>query len=419
MWTQWTQWTHRQTVMARNSREMEQRLDVAVIGGFGHVGLPLGLMLADSGLRVGLYDIDQSKRTVIESGAMPFLEHDSEPVLKRVIGTTLHIVDSLEAAARAETVVVTIGTPIDEHLNPKMLPILALAEQLSDYLHPGSHVLLRSTVFPGTTKRFHEFLAARVPGVRVSFCPERIVQGHAIHELRTFPQIISGCDGTALERAKALFERLGASTIEVSVQEAELSKLFTNAWRYLQFAIANQFYMMAAEQGADFDKIYHAMTHDYPRANSFPTPGFAAGPCLLKDTLQLVAFHRNAFPMGQAAMWINEGLPAFIVDSLRRDGVSLESARVGILGMAFKADTDDIRDSLSFKLAKILRFHGATVVCSDAYVDDPAYVAADELVRTCSIVIVGAPHSAYRTLHVPQGTQVIDLWGVLQDGNGG
>ncbi|HEY9405259.1 MAG TPA: nucleotide sugar dehydrogenase [Pyrinomonadaceae bacterium] len=392
----------------------KSKYDVLIIGGLGHIGLPLGILLADTGLQVTLYDLDLKKRAIVEAGEMPFLEYDAEPILKRVIGKTLHIADSLEDVADSDTVIVTIGTPVDEYLNPKMLPILQLAEQLTRYLHDDHHIMLRSTVFPGTSQRLHDFFSSRGLKIDLSFCPERIIQGHAVRELGHLPQIISGFTEQAVSRAEALFEKLRVRMVKVSVREAELAKLFTNAWRYIQFAIANQFYVMATEHDADFGKIHHAMTYGYDRAKDFPTPGLAAGPCLLKDTLQLSAFHQNHFQLGHAAMLINEGLPNFIVENLRKShGADLGKSRVGVLGMAFKADIDDIRDSLSYKLAKILKFYGASVVCSDEYVQDPTFISKEELIATCPIVIIGVPHTAYRQLEIPSGTTVVDLWNTV------
>ncbi|MGK7873262.1 MAG: nucleotide sugar dehydrogenase [Xenococcaceae cyanobacterium] len=389
--------------------------DVIIIGGFGHVGLPLGIVLADAGLHVALFDIDQNKRATIEAGEMPFIEYDAEPILRKVMGKSLHIADDLSDINRSESVIITIGTPVDEYLNPKTRPILELAEQLTGYLRHDQCLILRSTIYPGTSKCLYDFFNRRGHKIHIAYCPERIVQGYAIRELRKLPQIISGFSETAVRDAEALFSRLGVETIPVSVQEAELVKLFSNAWRYIQFAITNQFYMMATEQGADYNRIYSAMTHHYERTQDFPKPGFAAGPCLLKDTLQLAASYGNHFQLGQAAMMVNEGLPNFIVNHLRLEQkIDLTNRLVGILGMAFKADIDDIRDSLSYKLAKILRFHGALVICSDEYVKDPNFVTKEELIAKCSIVIVGVPHTAYKTLTVPEDTYLLDMWDIIQ-----
>ncbi len=384
--------------------------DALIIGGFGHVGLPLGIALADVGCQVALYDVDKTKRELVEAGRMPFLEYDAEPLLNRVLGDALHIVEGLEAAKKAESIIITIGTPLDEYLNPKLLPMLNLAEQLLPYLRNGHHVILRSTVYPGTSQRLSDFFREKGINLHLSVCPERIAQGYAIRELRKLPQIISGFTEEAVERSEALFRRLGMHAIIVPVKEAELAKLFSNAWRYIQFAIANQFYMIAAENGADFTRIHYAMTHHYERAQDFPGAGFAAGPCLLKDTMQLAAFSQNTFHLGHAAMLINEGLPGFIVSHLQKV-YDLRKEVVGILGMAFKANVDDIRDSLSYKIGKLLRFHGAKVLYSDEFVSDPTFISKEELVKRSSIVILGVPHSAYRTLSIPRHVNLVDVWG--------
>jgi UDP-N-acetyl-D-mannosaminuronic acid dehydrogenase len=170
--------------------------------------------------------------------------------------------------------------------------------------------------------------------------------------------------------------------------------------------------MIAQSNGVDFNRVRKAMVDGYGRPASLPSAGFAAGPCLLKDTMQLAAFNASGFSLGQAAMGINEGLPSFLVEHLKQR-YTLDETRVGILGMAFKADIDDIRDSLSFKLGKVLRFHGADVYYSDEFAADPTFIAKELLVERCQVVIVGVPHSAYRTLVVPPHVEVVDLWGVL------
>ncbi len=194
--------------------------------------------------------------------------------------------------------------------------------------------------------------------------------------------------------------------------EAEMIKLFSNTWRYIQFAVANQFYMISNNFGVDYDKVRDAMREGYERAHSVPGAGFAAGPCLLKDTMQLAAFSGNNFLLGHGAMMVNEGLPNYLVENLRKKH-DLEKTKVGILGMAFKADIDDIRDSLSFKLGKILRFHGTQVYYSDEYAKNPDFVSKEELVKESDVIIVAVPHSAYKGLKIPKNKEVVDLWKVV------
>lgn len=387
-------------------------VDIAIIGGLGHVGLPFGAILADSGYTVGLYDLSLEKRALVREGRMPFIEHGADELLPRLIADgSLQVVDTLEEAARARIIVITIGTPLDEYQNPRLEPVFRLARELKCHLMPGQHVMLRSTVFPGTTRQLAKFLGDT--GCEVSFCPERIVQGHAIRELRELPQIVSGVGPGSAETAAAVFHRMGVTTLTCLVEEAELAKLCLNAWRYIQFAAANQFYQIATDRGLDYAKIYEAMTTGYDRGKALPKPGFAAGPCLLKDTMQLAAATPNGFQLGRAAALINEGLPEFILRRLQRLGGALDHATVGILGMAFKADIDDTRDSLSFKLKKLLEFAGCRVLCSDEYATGDGWVTKEELLEQSTVVIVGTPHASYAGLKVPDGAHCVDVWGVL------
>lgn len=387
--------------------------DVVIIGGLGHVGLPLGLAFAERGLSVCLQDVDQEKARQVAAGEMPFIEYGAEPVLKKALEEgKLHV--SLEAKdiAKAKHVIVAIGTPVDEYLNPKTRLFLEFFEKIKQHLNPEQTIIIRSTVYPRTPEQVRAVLGdERV--WHVAYCPERLVQGYGMKELKELPQIVSGLSEKAIKDASDLFSLLSPKIIRTDIREAELIKLFANAWRYIQFAATNQFYMMASTFGVDYDKVRKAMREGYERAHSLPSAGFAAGPCLLKDTMQLAAFNSNNFMLGHAAMMINEGLPNFVIENLKKK-YNLAKTSVGILGMAFKADIDDVRDSLSFKLGKILRFHGATVHYSDEFVKDPTFISKEELVSKSDVIIIGVPHSAYKGLHVPEGVEVVDLWGVTQ-----
>ena len=388
-------------------------VDICIIGGAGHVGLPLGLVFASAGQRVLIYDVNAAALERIATGAMPFTEYGSEPLLEAALRQSRLLCSTdPRDIARARTVIVAIGTPVDEYLNPKLRSLLGLFESLRPHLDPGQTIVIRSTVFPHTSGHVRRALCKDGNDWLVAYCPERIAQGYAVRELRELPQIVSGCTEAAADRAAELFALIAPKIIRLGVEEAELAKLFSNAWRYIQFAAANQFYMVAESIGVDFNRVRQAMVDGYGRAASLPGAGFAAGPCLLKDTMQLAAFNSNSFMLGHAAMAINEGLPNFLVDQLSRRH-RLAGLKVGILGMAFKADIDDIRDSLSYKLGKILRFQGAEVLYSDEFASDPTFIAKEELVAESEVVIVGVPHSAYRALAVPAHVEVVDLWNVL------
>ncbi|MEX1171212.1 MAG: nucleotide sugar dehydrogenase, partial [Chloroflexota bacterium] len=352
----------------------------------------------------------------IAAGQMPFLENGADELLARVLGTgRLELGADGEIISRADTLIVVIGTPVDEFLGPSMTVFERAVNQIAPHLRDGALVVLRSTVYPGTTAYVTQHLADAGCRVDVAFCPERIAEGHALEELHSLPQIIGADTDVAAERAIAFFSRITASTIRTTTKEAELAKLFTNTWRYMKFAVANQFFMIADQAGVDYTNVLRAIREDYPRAQDLPGPGFAAGPCLFKDTMQLAAFTADHFPMGQSAMQVNEGLPAYIVTALERRYGGLQGKTVGILGMAFKAESDDTRASLSYKLRKLLAWAGATVVATDPYVVDDRLVSLDEVLAQSDILVLGAPHRAYRELEVG-GKDVVDVWGAMGGG---
>jgi UDP-N-acetyl-D-mannosaminuronic acid dehydrogenase len=386
-------------------------LDVAVVGGCGRAGLPLALAFADRGLRVLAHDIDEEAVAAVAEGRMPFREEGADPILRRVLSEgRLEVSSRPEEVSRAEHVVVVLGTPVDEHLNPDIQAVTSAMEGLARHLVDGQLLVLRSTVYPGVTRKVEALLDRHGLDVDVAFCPERIAEGQALTELFELPQIVAARSERPLERAEKLFRNLTAEIVRLEPEEAELAKLFTNAWRYIRFAAANQFFMMANDFGLDFERIRSALAHNYPRAADMPGAGLAAGPCLFKDTAQLAAFNNHNFHLGQAAMSINEGLPLYLVSRIEQR-FDLSEMTVGILGMAFKRGSDDPRSSLSYKLKRILRFKAREVLCTDPYVsDDAELVPLDDVLARSDLLIVATPHDEYRGLE--QAAPLVDIWGV-------
>lgn len=387
--------------------------DVCVIGGGGHVGLPLALTFADCGLSTVIYDINVRAVESIRAGRMPFREEGAEEILRRALSSSLLEVEQTPSLlSSCEFVVLIVGTPVDEHLNPNFTAMQRALEQCASELRDGQTLILRSTVFPGISAYTQRWLNDRGLDVRIAFCPERVAQGQSIREFRSLPQIISAFDAATLARVRELFSRFTSEVLELDPMEAELAKLMTNAWRYIQFATVNQFYMIARQHGLDFDRILHACRHNYPRMVGMPGPGFSAGPCLMKDTMQLAAFSGNYFVLGHAAMLVNEGLPSFLLDMAKREG-PISGLTAGILGMSFKAESDDPRDSLSYKLRKLLKLEAREVLCSDPYVPDSTFVPMERLLAEADVIFVGAPHAAYRGLRIPPGRRAYDVWSIL------
>jgi len=395
----------------------EFEYDVVVIGGGGHVGLPLAIALADRGSKVAVYDINERTVAKIRGGTLPFAEPGAQPVLERVIAEgRLEASTDPAVVGKAEHVVVVIGTPVDEHLNPDPNAIPAALGDTSKYFRDGQILILRSTVYPGVTALVERTIADLHLDMDVAFCPERIAEHKAMEELYSLPQIVSSRTERGRARAAELFSTLTDSIVHLEPEEAELAKLFTNTWRYIKFAAANQFYMMANDRGLDFEKIREGLSRDYPRAKDIPGAGFAAGPCLFKDTMQLAAFSDNKFALGHSAMLVNEGLPLYIVTQLEKKH-DLQNLTVGILGMSFKGGSDDIRSSLSYKLRRVLKFKAKAVVCTDPYVTeetDDTLLPLDAVLEKADILIVATPHSEYRGLKTNK--PVADVWNTLGNG---
>lgn len=394
----------------------KEPMRIAVVGGGGHVGLPLSLVLADKGFAVRVIDCDAAKIESLKQGRFPFIEEGGPELLTRLLKTKspedlLFTTDSARVAD-TDVVILVVGTPVDEHMNPSLGPVYAVIEQIRPYLRDGQTMILRSTLFPGTSEKIRAALEGAGLKVGVCFCPERIAQGYALRELQEFPQIISGSSPAALAVARRVFSALTPKLVELSMTEAELAKLFTNAWRYIKFAVANQFYMIAADKGLDFYRIREAMTQDYARAADFPLAGFAAGPCLFKDTMQLAAYNRQNFPLGHSAMLLNETLPDFLVERAKQ-AYALAGMKVGILGMAFKPDNDDKRESLAYKLRKLLLYENAEVLCTDPYIHEEGFEPLETVLASCELLFIGCPHREYRSLSFDKH-HVIDCWGLVR-----
>ncbi|HEY4980881.1 MAG TPA: nucleotide sugar dehydrogenase [Pseudolabrys sp.] len=394
-----------------------ENADVTVVGGAGHVGIPLVLALAEAGLRVNVNDLNQTSLNTLESGRLPFIESGAEEVLaKALAGKRLVFTNSSNRISTSGPVIITIGTPIDEFLNPVRRVVQDCIDAMLPRLADGQLLVLRSTVFPGTTDWLASYLKAQGRNLKVAFCPERVVQGFGLKELREMPQIVSGTTPQAERDAAALFERITPEVVLVRPIEAEFAKLFSNAYRYIEFAATNEFYLVAKSAGVDYQRVLKAMKHNYPRLKSMPRPGFAAGPCLVKDTMQLSAFARNQFGLGHAALLINEGLVLHVVEDLKRH-YDLATMAVGLLGMAFKAESDDTRASLSYKFKKVLNGQARAIMTTDPFVTtDPDLMPLDAVIAQSDLMILCAPHAVYRDADF-KGKPVFDVWGHLEGAN--
>ena len=409
--------TIRPDIAAPGAPTTIENADITVVGGAGHVGIPLVLALAEAGLRVNVNDLNQQTLDTLQAGRLPFIEDGAGEVLGKALAAgRLVFTNAPDKISKGGPVIITIGTPIDEFLNPVRKVVQECIDSLLPSLADEQLMILRSTVFPGTTEWLDGYLKSNGRQLKLAFCPERVVQGYGLKELREMPQIVSGITSEAEQEAARLFERIAPEVVVMTPAEAEFGKLFANAYRYIEFAATNEFYLIAKAAGVDYQRVLAGMKHDYPRLKSIPRPGFAAGPCLVKDTMQLSAFASNRFGLGHAALLVNEGLVLHVIDDIRRR-VDLGNTTVGLLGMAFKAESDDVRASLSYKFKKMLAGQARAVLTTDPFVTtDPDIRPLDEVIDKSDMMILCAPHVAYRTADF-KGKPVFDVWGDLSGPN--
>jgi UDP-N-acetyl-D-mannosaminuronic acid dehydrogenase len=397
---------------------------VSVIG-IGRVGLPFALVIANEGYKV--YGIGRSKEKIalLKNGKMPFIE-EGKDLLKQYINTSFFPTTTYESIRKSDVIILTLGTPIDENMNPVLNQIDSVIESILHLLRQDQLIILRSTISPNTTKYIKDTIELKTrlkvgKDIFLAFCPERIAEGKSIQEIKEIPQIIGGIDLRSTKRAKLFFESLGIECLTTDATSAELAKLFTNMYRYISFAIANEFFVIAENFDRDISEIVHLVNHGYKR-NGLAIPGFSAGPCLFKDGFFLI--NDNPYLDLITASWkINESMPLFLVKKLK-ERINLKGKKVVILGVSFKAEVDDIRESLSFKLRKALLREHAEVVLHDPYVKDykhqKVYASLSQALDGAHAVIIGTNHKLYsekkeEIISLLKGTTyVCDIWNAFE-----
>ncbi len=367
--------------------------DVAIVG-LGRVGLPLALSFAGAGRRVLGIDVDPARLGAVGEGRVPFAEPGAGELLARVHEAgLLTLSDRVADAAGARDIVLTLGTPSLSHIEIDIRDIRSALDDLLGVLTPEHLIVLRSTVAPGTTAWVAGYVAARRGfAPHVAHVPERIAAGRFLAEIGTLPCIVGGMDPAATARAGALFAVFGAPVRETTPVQAELAKIWTNILRYTQFALPNLLMMDCEQYGANVFDVIDLINRDYPRGG-MARPGLTAGTCLRKD-FAFSEERSHAPGMLLAVSRVNESVPRFLVEGMIRRLGPLAGRKVAVLGLTFKRDTDDERDSLSHKLVRLLERELADVAVSDPFVAEPTQ-PAEAAVTDAGAVVVATNHSAY------------------------
>ena len=396
------------------------KVSIAVVG-LGRVGLPLALFFAEKGNIVFGIDVDLAKVNTLKRSEVPFIEEGAQAILKKYLGKSLFVSADFAPLSKAKIIILTLGTPVDENMNPSLVQIDQALEASKPFFKKGQLLILRSTVSPGTTEYVRSHLTEL--GFKVgtnfflAFCPERIAEGKSLKELSEIPQIVGGIDKNSTKRAKEFFMENNIEVNSADSVSAELAKLFTNMYRYINFAIANEFMILAGNYHRDIYQIVNLVNKNYKRGG-LALPGLTGGPCLFKDGFFLI----GDVPFSDliATSWkINESIPLFLIKQVR-NRTKLEGKKAVILGLAFKSEIDDIRESLAFKVKKALERERAKVYLHDPYV--PGYQNdLDEVLKDADLLFIATNHNFYKKLDiktvrklVSKSCVVCDVWNIFK-----
>ncbi len=383
--------------------------NISIIGGAGHIGLPLALAFTEKKFHVHLIDKNEKNLNLIGSNKMPFLEFRAEKSLKKALNRKLlYFEKNLENISLSKYIIICIGTPINSQLKPNQKDFFNLIWELKKYIKKNHIIIIRSSIYPGTINKIKKILKNK--NNNIVYCPERIVQSKSLIELPKLPQIIATDNKKVFLEIKKLFKKITGKIIKTSTLEAELIKLYSNANRYINFAIANQLFAICHLHNLDFNRVRTIMQDGYARNLNLARAGLTSGPCLLKDTMQLRSFCNNNFELGTAAMKINEKIPDLIIQKLKKYK-NYKSKTIGLLGLTFKGETDDIRDSLSIKLLNKLKRNRLKILQSDEFYKNKDNIDLKKLILKSDIIIIGAPHKKYLKLKISKNKKIINIWG--------
>lgn len=405
---------------------MAKKQAVTVIG-IGRVGLPLALVLADKGFLVYGIGRTPQKMEMLKKGKMPFMEKGASRLLGKYVNKTFLPTTDYRVVKESDYIILTLGTPVDENMNPVLDQINTALAASKKYLRPQQTLILRSTVSPGTT----EYVKSWINDIKdlevgknfyLAFCPERIAEGRAVEEIKTIPQIIGGVDKKSSKKAVDFFRSFGVECLVSDAISAELAKLFTNMYRYINFAIANEFMVIAGNYHRDIYEIVNLVNKNYKRGG-LSVPGLTGGPCLFKDGFFLI----SDFPFTDliSTSWkINESMPLYLVKKVR-ERMKLDGKKAVILGLAFKAEIDDPRESLSFKIRKALLRERAEVVLHDPYVKDYVHQKIEtdvyKALKGADLIFIAVNHKFYRQLDVDKIKKIAkkrciicDIWNIFK-----
>jgi UDP-N-acetyl-D-mannosaminuronic acid dehydrogenase len=381
--------------------------------GMGRVGLPLALSFSSKGVKVFGVEKNESTLKLLKEKRLPFYEAGLQEALEKSQGSIFFEPYESFSFEQCHIITIAVGTPLNENFVPNMSSIEDVIKLICRTAKNDSIIILRSTLVPGTTEKIIQPLIGRLKYLHVAVCPERIVEGNAMKEITTLPEIVGADDQETGDIVRELFLLLGESkkiTI-TNTKTAEAAKIFNNIYRYVTFAVANEFALVSERIGIDARETIELANKGYPRG-PIPMPGPAAGPCLRKDGFFLPNMSNDS--LTRIAWFLNESITVHIIETIEKAYDNIYGKKIGVLGKTYKADVDDIRDSLAIKLIEELKKKkGAEVISYDPYTTN--FSTLQEVLNS-EILILAVNHSVFNNINEDMLKNVkfiYDVWGQL------
>ncbi len=386
---------------------------ISIIGGAGHIGLPLSVKFSEKKYFVNIIDKNTQNLKLIQNGKSPFKENGiKKKLIQQLRSGRLTFSKELSSIKESKNIILCIGTPIKKNFKPDLKNFYDLIKNLGFYIRKNQNLIIRSSVPVGTNKKIIYMLKKNCPNV--AYCPERIVEGKSFEELPLIPQIIAGSNKIVIQDAIKIFKKITKKIIVCNILEAELSKVFSNLYRYINFAIPNEMYLMSQKFGVNFLKVRDIMMKDYPRNSGLPNAGFVGGPCLMKDTMQMSYLYGVKKSLANSAYQVNENLPNEIIRQIKSIKLKNKNKVIGVLGITFKPNSDDLRGSLAINLIKKLKKNKLNYFFSDPNIQLKGNLNLNSLIKKCNIIVIGSNHKQYKKLKINRSKKIIDLSGFIK-----
>jgi UDP-N-acetyl-D-mannosaminuronic acid dehydrogenase len=327
---------------------MLNKFKVAVVGGAGHIGLPLSCFISSKGYEVLIVDINEKTLNKIKNNEPPFFEEDLQKYLENANKNNLQTNTDLKKIKDFNLIIITLGTSSEQS---EVDNFRRLVSEVIELASEESNLILRSTVSIEEIDKIKENRLLIKKNIKLFYCPERIAEGKSLKEIKELPQIIASQNQKEVKQVVEFFESLGIKTYLTSFRNAAFLKLFSNAYRYAEFTLVNEFFNIAEKNNIDFKEIIELAKVDYPRLMKMPSYGFVGGPCLIKDTKTFIDQYSNETSVLASLQESNNEFMQLII---KKCLINFPDKKFIQLGMTFKPNSDDLRSSLAYKLYKML-----------------------------------------------------------------